>query len=48
MSLQQKTKLTEKSIQKLYTPLNFEKELNKLKAETFLNSSLKANKTKPS
>ncbi len=48
LSLQQKTKLTEKSIQKLYTPLNFEKELNKLKAETFLNSSLKANKTKPS
>ena len=47
LSSQQKNKLIEKSIQNLYTPLSFEKELNKLKAETFLNNSFKANKSKP-
>ena len=46
LSIQQKNKLSEKSIHKLFTPLNFAKELNIMKAETFLNSSLKANKLK--
>lgn len=41
LSSQQKNKLSDKFIDKLYTPLDFEKELNKLKAEAYLNDSVK-------
>ena len=40
LSSQQKNKLLEKSIVKLHTPMSFEKELNKLKAEYYLNDSV--------
>ena len=35
----QKTKLIDKLVEKLYTPLDFEKELNQMKAEVYLNES---------
>ncbi len=41
LSNQQKNKLMDKFIEKLFTPLDFEKELNKIKAEAFLNDSVK-------
>ncbi len=40
LSSQQKNKLLEKNIVKLHTPMSFEKELNKLKAEYYLNDSV--------
>ncbi len=41
LSGQQKAKLQEKNIDRLFTPLSFEKELNKLKAEHYLNETVK-------
>lgn len=41
LSVQQKIKLLEKNVDRLHTPMNFEKELNKLKAENYLNDSVK-------
>ena len=41
LSAQQKRKLQEKHVEKLFTPMDFEKELHKLKAEHFLNESVK-------
>ena len=41
LSSQQKNKLLEKNVDKLHTPMSFEKELNKLKAENYLNDSVK-------
>ena len=41
LSSQQKIKLAEKSVEKLYTPLDFQKELNIMKAEDYLNHSVK-------
>ncbi len=40
LSSLQKNKLLEKSIEQLHTPMSFEKELNKLKAEYYLNDSV--------
>ncbi len=41
LSAQQKRKLQEKHVEKLFTSIDFEKELHKLKAEHFLNESSK-------
>src|SRR3989344_4308749 len=41
LSTQQKVKLAEKSITKLYTPIDFENELQKYKAESYLNESIR-------
>ncbi len=41
LSAQQKRKLQEKNVEKLFTPMDFEKELNKLKAEHYLNETVK-------
>ncbi len=42
LSSQQKKKLQEKNVEKLFTPMDFEKELQKIKAEYYLNESVKA------